>query len=120
MNTYIHLAAHDLVEAVEAIPNPAMIIAQQQRATGTDGGVVPNHRAVAPPVARTESEKSAGKNAQRQSHKEFSRNRGPVGCASGNPTNKITSENKKSLCDCTGFIKRRARDSKQGLHQVIA
>ena len=73
MNTYTHLAAHDLVDAVEAIPDPAAIVAQQQqRATGTDGRAVPTGNAVALPVAQPESEKSVDGNAQRQHGKEVS------------------------------------------------
>ena len=38
MNVYTDLRAVDLVDAVEAIPNPLEVLAlSEQRATGTDG-----------------------------------------------------------------------------------
>ena len=75
MNTYTHLSAVDLVETVEAIPNPSELLAQyRQRATGTDGRGINGRGSVAPPVARPESEKSGAKTAQRQSEQRVSRN----------------------------------------------
>ena len=66
MNTYTAIRRVDQVEAVEAIPNPTAIIAQQrQRATGTDA----SRPAVAPPVARVESEQSDNKRSQKQSRR---------------------------------------------------
>src|SRR5690349_7189719 len=76
MNTYTHLATHDLVEAGESIPNPATIIEQQQlRATGTH-----DHRSS---VARTESETSFGKTAQRQQRQRVGQNEHGRCCAHG-------------------------------------
>lgn len=84
MNTYTHLKSHDLVETVEAIPNPFEVVAQQrQRATGTDGKADPGRTAVALLVAHTESEKSSDKNAQQQRRKEVIENRSLTCCALG-------------------------------------